>query len=135
MEKEREPIDLITTNRLRCISKWKFTRVLTSTKSKVIFLPIPLNVRLVMRSIVSRVEHRHHICATIRKRTHQNTMCTRRFFSLCFFSSTHETKKMRQKTRIRTNENKYLLHSFKHVFLLLVLPFWCASLNSSSSSS
>lgn len=56
----------------------------------------------------------HHMCATIRKRTHQNTMCTR---------PSYDDKKSIQNNNTHWEENKYLLHSFKHVFLLLLAFF------------
>lgn len=70
------------------------------------------------------------MCATIRKRTHQNTICTRLFLSYAKktngknSSSNNNNKSNQQPNNI--NENKYLLHSFKHVFLLFVAPFFFA---------
>lgn len=70
------------------------------------------------------------MCATIRKRTHQNTIRTRLFLSYAKktngknSSSNNNNKSNQQPNNI--NENKYLLHSFKHVFLLFVAPFFFA---------
>lgn len=123
---QQNPSNLITTNRLFPMSAHKYTHTHTHSPMEI-FCTVRLLVNqieshfsriqfhLVMRSIV--FDYRHITCVQSFGNARIKTQCVQGFFSSLKLikrkrrSSRNSTGKNR-----RTEENKYLLHSFKHVF-------------------
>lgn len=84
-------------------------------------------VRFVMRSIVSRRTSTSHMCNQSETHASKNNVYKALFShspSPSLFSLKIGKKEEKKHKPKRTNENKYLLHSFKHVFSFVTVAFF-----------